>query len=145
MLWNELYDAGNEPLDNQINDYVNTPLYNDLDSHIKKTYNVQPKLSYSNCSMDKGSWKGWNVKFQKSGKSLCTIYPKQGYFMALIPVSAKDFDEANLIVTKCSKYMQDLYNNSKSGKTGKSLAVEVKNKNILRDVKSFVALRSDLR
>jgi AraC family transcriptional regulator len=92
--------------------------------------------------MDKGAWKGWNVNYQRSGKSLCTIYPKQGYFMALIPVSAKDFDEANLIVTRCSKYMQDLYNNSKPGKTGKSLAVEVKSKNILRDVKSFVSLRS---
>ena len=22
-------------------------------------------------------WKGWNVKYQKSGKSLCTLYPKR--------------------------------------------------------------------
>jgi AraC family transcriptional regulator len=131
-----------EPSENQIKEYVNNPLYEDLDNYIKQTYKIQPKLSYSNCSMDKGSWKGWNVKYQKSGKSLCTIYPKQGYFMALIPVSAKDFDEANLIVTRCSKYMQDLYHKSKAGKTGKSLAVEVKSKSILRDVKYFVALRS---
>jgi AraC family transcriptional regulator len=92
--------------------------------------------------MDKGFWKGWNIKYQKNCKSLCTIYPKQGYFMTLIPVSAIDFDEANLIITRCSKYMQELYSRIKSGKTGKSLAVEVKNKSILRDVKSFIALRS---
>ena len=51
---------------------------------------VKPILSYSNCAMDKGIWKGWNVKYKKSGKALCTLYPKQGYFQALVVIGAKE-------------------------------------------------------
>ena len=43
------------------------------------------KIAYSNCAMDNNVWRGWNIKYQKSGKSLCTIYPQQGYFLALVP------------------------------------------------------------
>jgi len=91
--------------------------------------------------MDKGFWKGWNVKYKKGCKALCTLYPKQGYFMILIPVSAKDIVEADLLIPLCDEYIQNLYNTTKAGKTGKSLAVEVKSENILRDVKNLVALR----
>jgi hypothetical protein len=111
MQWNELFNKENEPTENQIKKFVATPLWDDLTSHLQETYNVKPKYSYSNCSMEKGFWKGWNVKFQKSSKSLCTLYPKQGYFMALIPLE------------------------------GESNSIEVKSKKSLKDVKSMVALR----
>ena len=141
ISWNEVYDANNEPSGSQIIEFVKTPLWDDLDSYLKQKYNIQPQLFYSNCSMDKGYWKGWNVKYKKSGKSLCTLYPKDGYFLALIPVSAKDLDEAEILIKLCDKYTQDLYHQTKSGNTGKSLAMEVKNKKILADLKSLVALR----
>ena len=140
-LWNEAYNAKNEPAESQIIEFVKTPLWNDLDSHLKQKYNIQPQLFFSNCSMDKGYWKGWNVKYKKSSKSLCTLYPKEGYFLALIPVSAKDLDEAEILIKLCDKYTQDLYHEAKPGNTGKFLAMEVKNKKILRDLKNFVALR----
>jgi hypothetical protein len=59
--------------------------------------------------MDNNIWRGWNIKYQKSGKSICTIYPQQGYFLALVP--------------------------------GKSF--EVRNKNILKEVKLAVEIRKD--
>ena len=141
MLWNEMYNAKNEPSENHIIEFVKTPLWENLDSYLKQKYNIQPQLFFSNCSMDKGYWKGWNVKYKKSGKSLCTLYPKEGYFLVLIPVSAKDLDEAEILIKLCDKYTQDLFHQTKSGNTGKSLAMEVKNKKILADVKSLVALR----
>ena len=145
MLWNELFGKDHEPSNGQIREFVDTTLWDDLDNYLQKTYAVKPKLSHSNCSMDKGFWKGWNVKYQKSGKALCTVYPKQGYFMMLIPVGAKEIAEADLLIPTCGDYMQNLYNNTKSGTFGKSLAVEVTNENILRDVKSLIALRAASR
>jgi hypothetical protein len=72
---------------------------------------VKPKLSYSGCSMDGGAWKGWNVKYKKSGKVLCSLYPKQGYFLALVPFE------------------------------GNSNAFEVSDEDVLREVKDLIALR----
>ena len=141
MLWNELFDAENQPQEDQIRDFADTPLWDELTSYLQQTYALKPKLSYSNCAMDKGLWKGWNIKYQKSGKALCTLYPKQGYFMALIPVGAKEIAQADLLIPLCSEYTQNLYNATKAGTFGKSLAMEVTSEAILRDLKNLVALR----
>jgi AraC family transcriptional regulator len=141
MLWNELFDDGHEPLDSQIKEFVETPLWDDLADYLRQTYNVQPKLFYSCCSMQKGFWKGWNVKYKKNSKALCTLYPKQGYFVALIAVGAKEMAEADLVISLCDEYTQDLYGRTIPGAVGKSLAVEVTSESILRDVKNLIALR----
>lgn len=142
MQWSELYDDGQEPQDTQIKEFVDTPLWDDLANYLQQTYKAQPKLFYSRCSMDKGFWKGWNVKYKKSGKALCTLYPKQGYFVALMAVGAKEMAGAELLIPLCDAYTQNVYSRTESGATGKSLPLEVKNESILRDVKSFIALRA---
>jgi AraC family transcriptional regulator len=141
MLWSELYDNGHEPSDNQIKEFVGTPLWDDLVGFLQQAYNVKPKLFYSNCSMDQGLWKGWNVKYKKNGKALCTLYPKQDFFMALIAVSANEIDEADLLIQFCDQYTQDLYCRTGFGYNGKSLALEITNEIILRDAKELIALR----
>jgi AraC family transcriptional regulator len=84
MQWSELYDGGHEPLENQIRAFVATPLWDELAQYVQQIYNGKPKLFYSCCSMDKGIWKGWNIKYRKSGKNLCTLYPRQGSFTAIV-------------------------------------------------------------
>ena len=55
----------------------------ELNQHLEKTFNIQPKISYSTCS----GKPGWNFKYQKSGKALCTLYPEKGRFIVLIVVT----------------------------------------------------------
>ena len=139
--WNELYGKENEPRDEQIKEFVGTPLWEQLANSLQQAYAVKPKLSYSNCAMDKGLWKGWNVKYKKSGKALCTLYPKRGYFLALVMIGAKELAEADMLAPLCGEYMRGLYNSSQAGSFGKSLAIEVTDEDILRDMLSFIALR----
>lgn len=141
MQWSELFHDGHAPLVNQIKDFVDTPLWDELANYLLQTYNVKPKLFYSRCSMDKGLWKGWNVKYKKNGKSLCTLYPKQGYFLSLVPIGLREMNEAELLMPLCTEYTQKLYKQTISGHNGKSLAFEVKNENILIDMKKLTALR----
>lgn len=141
MQWSELYREELEPSKNQLDMFVGSPLWDELTQYLQQTYKVEPKLFYSHCSMDKDFWKGWNVKYKKSGKSLCTLYPKQGYFVAIVPVGTKEAVEVDLLILLCDKYTQDLYSKTKSGVNGKSLALDVTSKNILCDVKELVALR----
>jgi AraC family transcriptional regulator len=143
MEWSELYSSDNEPSDAQIRDYVDIPLWDDLDNHIRQAYNIKPKLSYSGFAMDKGMWKGWNVKYQKRGKSLCTLYPKQGYIQALVPVGAREVNEAELLMPLCSDYTQNLFEQTKRGKSGMSLAFVVESENVLHDMKELIAIRAN--
>jgi AraC family transcriptional regulator len=142
MQWSELFNKKNEPTDEQIQEFVATPLWGELSGYLQQTYKVNPKIEYSSCKMDNGAWQGWNVKYKKSGKSLCTLYPKQGYFLSLITIAEKDAAEADLIVPSCTDYIKEMYHRTEFGKNyGKMLGIEVTSEDILRDMKEFMALR----
>jgi len=142
MQWSELYTKENEPSKSQIKDFVNTPLWDNLDNHLQQEYNVKSKVAYSSCAMDSGRWKGWNVKYQKSGKSLCTLYPKQGHIQSLVPVSTHNLSEVELMLPTFTEYTQSLFNQSATGNHGKSLAFIVENEAVLQDMKHIIALRA---
>ena len=76
---------------------------------------------------------------------MCTLYPKQGYFIALIAVGSKEVVEADSLIPFCDEYTQNLYSQTKFGTVGKSLPVEVTNESILCDVKNLIALRAGSR
>ncbi|MCL2620006.1 MAG: DUF3788 domain-containing protein [Defluviitaleaceae bacterium] len=141
MQWSELFDATQQPSIDQIEDYINSPLWNNLNDHLLQTYNVKPKLEYSGCSMDGGIWMGWNVKYKKGGKSLCTLYPKQGHLLLLVPVGISEMVETELLMPTCQEYTQKLFSETKTGHNGKSLAFEVKSEDVFNDVKNLMAIR----
>jgi len=88
MLNYEVFKKEDQPTEVEIKDFIGSEislLFSDLDDLLRERYKVKPKYAYSSCAMDNNIWRGWNIKYQKSGKSLCTIYPQQGYFLVLIP------------------------------------------------------------
>ncbi|MCL1914774.1 MAG: DUF3788 domain-containing protein [Eubacteriaceae bacterium] len=120
-----LFDKNDEPASQQITEFVSSSLWDNLENYLQQTHKSKPKAAYSACLLDGGNWEGWNVKYKKSGKALCTLYPKQGYFSALIPVGLKEINDVELLLPSCSEYTRDLFNNTRLGHAGKSLAVEV--------------------
>jgi hypothetical protein len=75
-----ILDGSHMPAYDEIVDYINLPaqeLWRQINHFIQQRYSATPKIMYSKCS----GKPGWNVKYQKSGKSLCTLYPEM---MALL-------------------------------------------------------------
>lgn len=58
-------------------------LWKDINSFIQDKYSVSPKLTYSRCSEKPG----WNIKYKKSNKSICTLYPEKDCFTALVVIT----------------------------------------------------------
>ena len=141
MQWYELFDREHEPSETQVKEFVGTPLFDSLDSHLRETHKVKPKLAYSNCNMDGGAWKGWNIKYQKSGKSLCTLYPKQGYLQLLITIGVRGLDEAELLMPQCTEYIQNIFKHSGTA-GGKYLGIELRDEGVLHDVKNLIEIRA---
>ena len=135
-----ILDASHVPLDHEIFDYMNKPardLWQDVNSYIQQEYKVSPKIKYSKCSAKPG----WNVKYQKSGKSLCTLYPEQDGFvvlvviiLGLVPVieaRSGEFDPAILAIIKSAKpFNGTLW-----------LMFQVKSDVILNNVKQLLSLK----
>jgi hypothetical protein len=137
MEWSNLYGFDNQPTFEKISAYINNELWQDLNSYLQNSYHIQPKLTYSQCSMQRG----WNVKYVKSGKSLCTIYPMENYFITLIVIGNKEMQEAEFLMPLCSKYTQELYHKTNFNVGGRWLMINVTDRQILEDVINLMQIR----
>ena len=121
MDWNMLYTNGDAPSLMQIAEYIDNPLWAEFDSRIRSAYRIEPYMDYSRCSMQPG----WNIKYKKSGKSLCTCYPMQGYFIALVVIGSRELTEAELLMPLFSDYVQKVFRDAKTGNGQKWLMLEM--------------------
>lgn len=141
MEWTNMFGADKQPDEKEIADFINNPLWADLNTFLQESYEIKPSYSYSKCS----GQPGWNIKYQKAGRSLCTLYPMDGYFIALVVIGAKEQPEAEALVTTCTKYIQSLFSASVSVVGGKWLMINVTDEKILDDVKNLIQTRRKIK
>lgn len=139
MEWSKMFLNENQPTLEQVSKYINSPLWDKLNISLKEYYGASPKLEYSTCSMQKG----WNVKYYKKSKNLCTIYPMSGFFIALVVISGKKQTEAEFMINSCSEPIKVLFNNTKLFNGCRWLMVEVNNESIFNDTMKLIGLRAE--
>lgn len=137
MNWNQLYPKQQPPALPQISAFVGSNLWESLCTHLEEAYGVSPRVEHSICS----GAPGWNVKYKKSSRALCTLYPAAGYFTAMVSIGAREAAEAELMLPFLTDYLQQLYQNAQPGSYGRWLMIDVTSPEILEDVKQLIALR----
>lgn len=137
MDWNLLYSNVTPPTWEQVTEYIGSPLWAEFNERTQSAYQIKPCMEYSRCSMQAG----WNIKYKKGGKSLCTLYPMQGYFIALVVVGSHELTEAEFLMPQCSDYVQTVFKNTKTGNGQKWLMLDVRDRGIMDDVFRLINLR----
>ncbi len=127
------------PLLNEIEAYVKNPLFSQFCSEIKEKYKISEKIEYSSCSWEKG----WNVKFKKSGKTLCTIYPREQYFTVLVVVGQKEIARVESLLPDCCAELREIYRKTTEGNGQKWLMIDLEDDGALfRDVLRLIEIRT---
>ena len=141
MKWNELFEAYRSPSFEEIRDFIGEakPIWDELVSYFEETYKVKPQLDYSKSSAQPG----WKEKYKKRGKSLCTLYPMPNYFIALVVVGVKEENEVELAIKAdlFTPYVNELYSKTAFSAMGRWLMIEVKNKEVVNDIKRIIEIR----
>lgn len=137
MTWNKMYPKSTPPNLDQIDGHIASALWQDLRSCLEEKYGVTPTVSHSCCS----GAPGWNVKYRKSGRALCTLYPAEGSFTCLVTIGGKEAMEAEFLLAGCTDYVRELYWNCSPMNGGRWLMIEVTSPEILSDVKSLIGTR----
>ena len=137
MTWNEMYDKENKPDFKAVADYVACKYWDELCDFVERTYSIAPIMDYSKCS----AAPGWNVKYRKSSKSLCTLYPNKDYFTCLISIGRKEAPETEFILNACTSYVQELYKKSDMLNGARWLMIDVTTGEILKDVLELLCIR----
>ena len=134
----DIKNKGYCPVLEEIIEYIDNPVFSQFCVDIKTKYKCNEKIEFSSCS-----WEfGWNVKFKKSGKNLCTIYPKKGYFTVLVVIGQKEKEAAEAILLECTAELRDFYEQTKTGNGQKWLMIDLEGKEkIYEDIFHLIDIR----
>ena len=139
-----ILDASHELAYEDILTYMAEPAltwWKTLNTFIQAEYRVKPKITYSNCSMQRG----WNVKYHKSGKALCTLYPEQQTFTVMIVVK---LELANIITNMIDRFepaIMDILASARPFNGTKWLMIPVESEPILKNVQELLVLKLPIK
>lgn len=114
-------------------------LWLDLNMFIQTRYQIKPKIEFSKCTLQKG----WNIKYKKAGKSLCTVYPACDYFVTLIVIKVEMIPIIASLSTQFAPYIMDLIKSARPFNGTIWLMIEVRSKAILENVKDLLLLKHE--
>ena len=138
MIWKDAYPKDRAPSAGEIDGWVGSPLWGTLCRTVEETCGVAPRIEYSGCSMAPG----WNVKYKKGGRALCTLYPNEGYFSCMAVVGERSLPEAELLAASFDPYTRELFQTTKVSMGGKWLFIDVRSEPVLRDALRLISLRT---
>ncbi len=138
----DLQDKGYCPSIEEIGKYVNKPVFLQFCFYMKEKYHCNERVEFSSCS-----WMpGWNIKFKKSGKNLCTLYPHEEFFTAFIVVGRKEKTEVETILPECNPELQKIYNQTKAGNGQRWLMIDLEDADAMYwDVMRLIEIRSKVK
>lgn len=134
----DLKDKQYHPTLDEIGYYVKNPVFMRFCNEIKALYQCTEQIDYSSCSLEKG----WNIKFKKSGRALCTVYPREFYFTVMIVVGNKEKEHVEAILPECTKELQNIYCNTKESNGQRWLMIDAEDENgIYKDIFRLIGIR----
>ncbi len=141
MEWVQAFTQGRQPTPRETEEFISSPFWGELNEFLQQSYGVSPSYSYSTCS----GQPGWNVKYQKAGRSLCTLYPMAGYFIALVVIGGKEQLEAETLLPTCTEHVQKLFAGEYHPSMGRWLMINVTSPEVLEDVKRLIQTRRKIK
>ena len=134
----DLQDRSRRPAIEEIGEYVRNPVFLQFCSEIRAAYQCCEKIEYSACSWERG----WNLKFKKAGKTLCTIYPREGYFKVMVVVGAKERPLVEALLPACSAELRQIYRQTPEGNGQRWLMIGLEDRDSLyHDVLRLIQIR----
>lgn len=139
-LWDAMFSSEQTPGLKDFNNFIGSGLWEEFTCGIEKKYNIKPQICYSTCPMQRG----WNIKYRKGGKALCTLYPQKGFFTALVVTGDKEDFAVRAMLPVFTEYTKKLCENTPSlNKMGKWLMVNVTSAGILKDLFALVEIKAE--
>lgn len=134
----DLQDKNTRPAVEEIGEYVRNPVFQLFCSEIRETYQCAEKIEYSSCSWERG----WNIKYKKAGKTLCTIYPKENYFTVMVVVGAKEKASAEKLLPECTAELQSIYARTREGNGQRWLMIDLEDRgDLYHDLLRLIQIR----
>jgi hypothetical protein len=132
------------PTSGEIDAYIKEPvrsLWLELNGFVQERYKITPKIQYSICA----GKPGWNVKYQKSGKSICTLYPEKNCFVALVVIKLELAPMVQKAEPAFHPLIVDMVKNSKPFNNTLWLMIPVSERPVLESIFDLLILKMSIK
>lgn len=133
-----LHDKTARPTLEDISACVRNPVFDRFCAEVMERYGCREAIEYSACSMEPG----WNVKFKKSGRSLCTVYPRETFFTAMVVAGRRERERVEALLPDCSPRLREIYARTREANGQRWLMIDLEDEDALyRDVFRLLDIR----
>lgn len=139
-----ILDGSHAPDFDEISGYIGEAgqkLWQGINSFLQERYKALPNIAYSKCSAKPG----WNVKYQKSGKSLCTLYPERDGFIALVVITLDLLPVIEELSDQFETEVMDTVRSARPFNGTKWLMIQVRKSEVLDNVKQLLLLKKRVK
>lgn len=117
----DMTDRTHEPDNFEISAFVSNPAFDTMCNIMTERYGASRECAYSGDS----NLPGWNVRFYKSGRTLCRLYPKAGYFSVLVVVGRREKECVETVLPDMSAQMRAIYEKTCEGMGQRWLMIDI--------------------
>lgn len=138
MQYQRMLDKEHEPSEKQILGYLGgnaAEAWADIVSFLKTHYDFSPEPDYG------GAKYGWSIRYRKSGKSLCTLYPERGAFTILIVLGKKEVEQFEEHMSEFSTQFVELFKSARQFHDGRWLWIRILDKPDAEDARHLLTMK----
>lgn len=131
-------DSTHPPSAAEMSEYIHNPLWDAFCAYVAETYHVEPAFTFSKCGMEYG----WNAKFKKGSRALCTVYPRENFFVVMVVVGRKEKPQTESALPFFCLEVQRIYRETAEGNGQKWLMIPLENEgDAYSDVQNLIKIR----
>jgi hypothetical protein len=136
--FHRMADKTHKPTEEEIRNFIGEPAekaWVEIRQFIEDHYDIEPETIFY------GAKYGWTVRYRKSGKTLCSLFPEKGGFTVLITFGKKESEKALSMKDDLSSKINKLLEKSKQLHDGRWLWIRLLTSSDTADVKKLLQIK----
>ena len=138
LLHKRLLDKNNKPSKEKIRKTIGEhakSAWNDLQNFIDTNYDLTVETVFYGLNY------GWAIRYRKSGKTLCCLFPEEGAFSVLIVLGKKEVEKTMLVLDEFGNNTKKIILNTKHLHDGRWLWIRILRIDKIDDIKSLIRIK----
>ena len=138
VQYQRMLDKERKPSEKEVLGYLGgnaADAWADIVSFLRTSYDFSPELDYG------GTKYGWSIRYRKSGKSLCTLYPEKDAFTILVVLGKKEVEQFEAHMDEFSMKLVELFNCAKQFHDGRWLWIRILDKSNIKDIRRLIVIK----
>lgn len=130
-------NKNNKPTDKEMLKTVGkrSPLWKELKNYIEKYYEFTQEIVFY------GEKYGWTLRYRRSGKTLCSLFPEKDAFTVLIVLGKKEVEKTQLMINKLNRAVKKIFDETEQLRDGRWLWISVRKVSDVESIKVLLSVK----